>query len=119
VIAPCQLQGACGDRKARRASQRGARSGDEAFRIGLANRVVELGAALVAAKDLVSQLAAFPQLCLRSDRASAYESWTLPLETALRNEYRDRSATVQSGETRAGTARVCRRRGRRGRFSKG
>src|SRR5271154_6718911 len=49
-------------------------SGDEAFRIGLANRLVEPGAALAAAKELAGQLSAFPQRCLRSDRKSAYEA---------------------------------------------
>ena len=51
-------------------------SGDEAFRMGLANRVVERGTTLAAAKELAAQLAAFPQRCLRSDRLSAYEGWT-------------------------------------------
>lgn len=39
-------------------------SGDEALRMGLANRLVEPGKALEAAKELARQLAAFPQLCL-------------------------------------------------------
>src|ERR1700691_2895542 len=47
-------------------------SGDEAFRIGLANRLTEPGAALTEARELAAQLAAFPQLCMRSDRLSAY-----------------------------------------------
>jgi len=93
--------------------------GDEALRMGLANRVVEPRATLVAAKELASQLAAFPQRCLRSDRMSAYESWALPLEAALRNEYGHGSATVQSGETRAGAARFAAGEGRHGKFSKG
>ena len=49
-------------------------SGDEALRMGLANRIVEPGQALSAARELAMQLAAFPQLCLRSDRMSAYEA---------------------------------------------
>src|SRR6201984_879218 len=55
-------------------------SGDEAVRMGLANRLVDSGTALASAKELAGQLAAFPQLCLRSDRMSAHESWTLPLD---------------------------------------
>ena len=69
-------------------------SGDEALRMGLANRLVEPGTTLVAAKELAKQLAAFPQRCLRSDRMSAYESPALPIEAALRNEYRHGIATV-------------------------
>src|SRR5579859_6297021 len=41
----------------------------EAATIGLANRVVPAGRALPAARDLAAELASFPQLCLRSDRA--------------------------------------------------
>lgn len=91
-------------------------SGDEALRMGLANRVVEPGTALAAAKELARQLAAFPQRCLRSDRMSAYESPALALEAALRNEYRHGIATVKSGETRAGAARFAAGEGRHGKF---
>ncbi len=91
-------------------------SGDEAFRIGLANRLVEPGAALAAAKELASQLAAFPQRCLRSDRRSAYEAAALPLDAALHNEYLLGIATVQSGETRAGATRFAAGEGRHGKF---
>lgn len=91
-------------------------SGDEALRMGLANRIVERGKSLEAAKELAHQLAAFPQRCLRSDRMSAYEGWTLPLEAALANEYRHGFATIQSGETRAGAERFRSGIGRHGKF---
>ncbi|HXN85225.1 MAG TPA: crotonase/enoyl-CoA hydratase family protein, partial [Candidatus Binataceae bacterium] len=74
-------------------------SGDEALRMGLANRIVERGAALAEAKDLARQIAAFPQRCMRSDRMSAYEAWTMPLDGAISNEYRHGILTIQSGET--------------------
>jgi len=90
--------------------------GDEAFRMGLANRVVDSGTTLAAAKELATQLAAFPQRCLRSDRLSAYEAWTMPLDAALRNEFDHGIATVQSGETRAGAARFATGEGRHGKF---
>jgi enoyl-CoA hydratase len=45
---------------------------DEAQRIGLADRVVADGAALRGAIELAKQIAAFPQLCMNSDRLSAY-----------------------------------------------
>ena len=77
-------------------------SGEEAFAMGLANRVVEPGNALAAARELAKQIASFPQRCMRSDRMSAYEGWTLALADALKNEYRYGIATIQSGETRAG-----------------
>lgn len=91
-------------------------SGEEAFRMGLANRVVEPGTTLAAAKELAAQLAAFPQRCLRSDRLSAYQAWTLPLDVALHNEFGHGIATVQSGETRAGAARFATGEGRHGKF---
>ncbi len=91
-------------------------SGDEAFRMGLANRIVEPGEALDAAKELAGQLAAFPQRCLKSDRMSAYEAWALPLDAALRNEFVRGNATVESGETRSGAARFTGGEGRHGKF---
>ena len=91
-------------------------SGEEAMRMGLANRIVEPGAALSTGKELAAQLAAFPQRCLRSDRLSAYEGWTLPLEAALGNEFARGIATVQSGETRSGAARFAGGAGRHGKF---
>jgi len=91
-------------------------SGDEAFRMGLANRLVEPGAALAAAKELASQIAAFPQRCLRSDRRSAYDASALPLDAALHNEYLLGIATVQSGETVTGATRFAAGEGRHGKF---
>jgi enoyl-CoA hydratase len=91
-------------------------AGEEALRMGLANRIVEKGGALAAARELATQLVAFPQRCLRSDRMSAYEAWTLPLSDALTNEYRHGIATVNSGETREGAARFAAGAGRHGKF---
>ncbi|EFQ83142.1 enoyl-CoA hydratase/isomerase family protein [Aeromicrobium marinum DSM 15272] len=59
---------------------------DEALQMGLANRVVPHGQALTVAHDLASQLARFPQQCLRADLASARSQWDLPLADALRAE---------------------------------
>jgi len=60
--------------------------GDEAYAWGLANRLDEPGEALAGARALAAQLAKLPQLCLRSDRRSMYDQWTLPLDEALRHE---------------------------------
>ena len=91
-------------------------SGEEAFAMGLANRVVEPGTALAAARELAKQIAGFPQRCMRSDRMSAYEGWTLALDDALKSEYRYAIATVRSGETRAGAERFASGVGRHGKF---
>jgi enoyl-CoA hydratase len=91
-------------------------SGDEALRMGLANRLVDKGKALESAKELAKQIANFPQLCLRGDRMSAYEAWTMPLKEAFANEYRHGIATIQSGETREGAERFRTGTGRHGSF---
>jgi enoyl-CoA hydratase len=76
--------------------------GPEALQLGLANRVVAPGDALSASLDLAQQLAALPQVCLRSDRMSALEQWGLSEQEAAVNEARRGRAVVSSGETLAG-----------------
>jgi len=80
-------------------------SGQEAARMGLANRLVPAGQALPAALALAGEIATKPQAALRSDRLSSYEQWTLPLDDALAGEYRHGMATVQTGEMLAGLER--------------
>jgi enoyl-CoA hydratase len=87
---------------------------DEAHRIGLVDRVVAPGTALAAALELAHQLAALPQLCLRSDRRSAIDQWSLDSRAALAHETELGLATVRSGETRDGAARFARGEGRHG-----
>ncbi len=86
----------------------------EALTMGLANRVVAPGAALPAAVALAHQLAALPQLCLRSDRMSALEQWGLSEEHAARGEARRGREVVSSGETLEGALRFAGGAGRRG-----
>ncbi len=86
----------------------------EALAIGLADRVVPDGSARDAAVTLARELAALPQGCLRSDRLSAYEQWSLPMDTALRNESRRGLAVIASGETADGAARFAGGAGRHG-----
>ena len=61
---------------------------DEALRWGLANRVVPKGRARAEAERLAEEIARFPQVCLRADRASCHQQWGLRLEDALRDEGR-------------------------------
>jgi enoyl-CoA hydratase len=89
--------------------------GVEAERIGLASRVVGSGEALEVAVTLASELAALPQQCLRSDRRSAYEQWSLPLADALADETRRGRDTIASGETLDGARRFAEGAGRHGR----
>jgi enoyl-CoA hydratase len=80
----------------------------------LANRVVPPGRSLAAALELAHQLAALPQVCLRSDRASALEQWGLTEEEAAVNEARRGRDVVNSGETLEGAARFAQGAGRGG-----
>ncbi len=87
---------------------------EEASLMGLANRVVPEGTALDVAVQLARELAALPQRCLRSDRMSTYDQWSLNLRDALARETALGLATVRSGETREGAARFASGAGRHG-----
>lgn len=91
-------------------------SGDEAQRMGLANRLVEPGTALAEAMALAEEIAAFPQTCLRQDRLSSYEQWGMEMPDALRNEYRRGRVVLESSKVAEGAARFAAGEGRHGRF---
>jgi enoyl-CoA hydratase len=90
--------------------------GEEALRMGIANRLVPHGKALEAAVSLAHDLTRFPERCLRSDRLSAYEQWSLSYEDGWRNELRRGRAVIESGETAEGAASFARGKGRHGAF---
>jgi len=79
--------------------------GEEALRMGLANRIVPRGRALAEAKLLAGQIAALPQAALRSDRLSSYEQWSLDLPDALAGEFRHGLSTIRTGEMIGGLER--------------
>lgn len=76
----------------------------EALEIGLVNRVVPDGHALEEAIALAETILSFPEICMRSDRLSTYEGLDLPLDEALKNEFR-RGRDALERETQAGAAR--------------
>jgi enoyl-CoA hydratase len=80
-------------------------SGEEALRMGLANRLVPSGGALAGAIALARDLAALPQAALRSDRLSSYEQWSLDIPEALANEYEHGVRTLAAGEFQTGLDR--------------
>ena len=86
----------------------------EALTMGLVTRVVAPGEARAGAVALAHQLAALPQICLRSDRMSALEQWGLTEEDAAVGEARRGRAVVSSGETLEGAMRFAGGAGRRG-----
>jgi enoyl-CoA hydratase len=69
----------------------------EAQQMGLANRVVPAGEALFAAQRWAAEIAALPQDCLRHDRLSLLEQWSLDEPAALDNEWRHGMASVAAG----------------------
>lgn len=91
--------------------------GAEAYRMGLANRLCEPGQALATALELAHQLCEFPQLCMRNDRLSAYQQWSMTLPEALLNETELGLSVIQSGETRTGATRFADGHGRHGDFN--
>ena len=92
-------------------------SGEEALRMGLANRLVPRGQALAAAMSLGREIASRPQTALRSDRLCSYEQWNLALDEALGVEYRRGMATLETGEMVGGLARYASGGWREGRFT--
>jgi enoyl-CoA hydratase len=89
-------------------------SGDEALVMGLVNRVTAPGRALEVAIDVARLIASFPQRCMRSDRLSAYEQWSMDWNAATLNEFRRGSEVVASGETLQGAGKFAGGAGRHG-----
>src|SRR5256712_9207239 len=71
---------------------------EEALRIGLVERVVEVGGALAEAQKLAREIATFPQAALRGDRWSVLNQWSLDLDEARLAEYREGMAAMRSGQ---------------------
>src|SRR5438128_603918 len=92
-------------------------SGEEALRMGLANRLVPPGTALDAAIALATEIASGPQAAVRSDRLSSYEQWSLSLSEAIANEYDHGMRTLSTGEMLRGLDRYGSGRWRSGDFS--
>jgi enoyl-CoA hydratase len=88
----------------------------EALEMGLVNRVVDEGEACEASLALARQIAAFPQTCLRGDRMSLLEQWSLSDRSAMENEMRHGLATLDSGESVTGATDFSKGKGRHGAF---
>lgn len=86
----------------------------ECLAIGLANRVTADGAALSTAIELAHDIARFPRACMRADRRSALDQWSLDTAAALVNEWQ--SAETFRSEGSAGAARFSSGKGRGGDF---
>ncbi|MFU8804276.1 MAG: crotonase/enoyl-CoA hydratase family protein [Bradymonadaceae bacterium] len=88
---------------------------EEALRIGLVNRIVPRGSARAEAEAMAERLADFPQICMRSDRLSAYESLGLPFDAAMDNEFA-RGLGALEAEAFDGARRFAAGAGRHGSF---
>ena len=88
----------------------------EALAMGRANRVVADGAAREAAEALAAELARHPQTCMRNDRLSSLEQWSLPSEQALAKEFARGIKTLESGEWLQGATRFGKGEGKHGTF---
>lgn len=76
---------------------------EEAYAIGLVNRLVKKGEARVQAELLARELAHLPQLAMLSDRASLLRQWELPEDEAIRLEIEgSRPAFEQDFQSGAG-----------------
>jgi enoyl-CoA hydratase len=88
---------------------------EEAYRIGLAERIVPHGAAREAAEEMAQQIARFPQACMRSDRLSAYSAWGKPVREGLESEWATSAGMVKAEGIR-GASRFAEGKGRHGGF---
>ena len=85
----------------------------EARQLGLCTRVVPDGSSLAEARKLAAEIARFPEVAMRSDRASTYAQAGLPLAEALRRET-ELSLEAKRREAVAGAARFRAGAGRHG-----
>ncbi|MER7571302.1 crotonase/enoyl-CoA hydratase family protein [Streptomyces sp. NPDC126514] len=86
----------------------------EAYGMGLVNRVVPPGTARARAEALAATIAAFPQPCLRADRASVLDQEGLTEPAALRSELRHGAGVLE--QSLEGAARFASGAGRHGAF---
>ena len=79
--------------------------GEEALTMGLANYLVEPGTVREEAEKVARKIAAYPQICMRSDRDAAYRGFDLPFDQAMTLEFKNGMQVIQSGETVEGAIR--------------
>jgi enoyl-CoA hydratase len=90
---------------------------DEAFDIGLANRVVPDGTCRREAEKLAREISQFPQACMRNDRLSAHEQFAMHLPEALSNEFKHGLESLNSPDFFEGLKRYGDGKGRKGSFT--
>jgi len=78
---------------------------DEALSMGLANCLAEPGTAREEAEAVARKIAAYPQICMKSDRDAAYRGFDLPFDQAMKLEFENGVKVIESGETVEGAIR--------------
>ncbi len=91
-------------------------SAEEAFEIGLANRLVDDGRSREEAEKLAEAIAQFPQTCLRHDRLSAIEQFDFEFGEAMRNEFKHGLNAINGTEIIEGVKKFASGAGRHGKF---
>lgn len=81
----------------------------EAYRIGLANEVVETGKSLSRALELARFLCTLPQPAMRTDKEAAYRGFGLPLEEGLKIEAQCFNRSIFNPDTSEGLRRFAER----------
>ena len=87
---------------------------EEAYRIGLCERVVPRGQARQGAETLALEIARFPQGAVRSDRQSAYRQHGLSVRAAMEQEWANGAGKL--AEAIQGAGRFASGKGRHGTF---
>jgi len=90
--------------------------GEEAYVMGLANRLVDRGKAREEAESLAAGISVFPQACMRSDRRAVYAGFNLPFDEAMELEFKLGLETLAGGEFQKGVKRFSEGIGKHGRF---
>jgi enoyl-CoA hydratase len=85
---------------------------NEAYAMGLANRVVPKGQARQRAEELAAELTKLPQQCMRSDRLSTIHQWGMSESEAM--DYEFASISRVAAESLEGAGRFAAGEGRHG-----
>lgn len=88
---------------------------EEAYRIGLCEKLVPHGMARAAAEEMAREIARFPQAAVIADRRSVYETYGLGLREGLKREWAN-GCDAHFKEGAAGAGRFAGGRGRHGDF---
>ncbi|VAV89025.1 Enoyl-CoA hydratase @ Enoyl-CoA hydratase EchA5 [hydrothermal vent metagenome] len=78
---------------------------EEGKQIGLVDRLVPAGATRQEAEALAHQIASYPQVCMRNDRLSVYESIGCSTEEAMHNEFLRGMDSIANGDMVGGIDR--------------